>query len=368
MRSAFLLAAMVAALVGMGCSEDRTVSPPMPTTEAPSAGPMLAISPDPGPALHIETISTHDVSDHGRTGGGNEFEIVATDANGVTQEPHWRCVNIGAFVVIAVASWPQRYCDTSPTTFVHNSAPGEVPYIDIDVVETDGGTLSDDHWVDCTNRPCRRPRVGANSLHQWTFHLYNGANVTADGLETAWQCSQRPDCPFVELVFQSLAVDFASPSTITHQGTATWTAMPSGSSTGSYTYQWQYQPERYVNWTTMGTDRTASLNVDWSTPSFKIRVIVTADGVTATSRERFVNVALQDPPPPDCGHYEQRDVLDDNGEATGTVVWVWVSAPCDNPPPCTPGHYEQRPVLDENGSETGSYENVWVPEDPPGCT
>jgi hypothetical protein len=104
-------------------------------------------------------------------------------------------------------------------------------------------------------------------------------------------------------------------------------------------------------------------SIDFTMADFTIAVsVTTTDGSLLYTGSLFVHNATAG-----CGHWEQRPVLDENGEETGSYEWVWVPQSCD-PPPCTPGHWEQRPVLDENGEETGSYEWFWVPEDPPGCT
>ena len=145
------------------------------------------------------------------------------------------------------------------------------------------------------------------------------------------------------------------PTTPATSGPYTWTANASGG-TGVYTYQWKWRYQTSPTWTTLGTDRSQSLNVDVTQPKFNLQVTISSDVLSKTSE---ILVTPIPPPPSPCGHWDVRPIYDGDGQETGSYTNAWVNEEC-TPPPCE-GHWEVVPVYDGDGQETGSYTWEWVP-------
>lgn len=123
------------------------------------------------PALFLDAIETYHICDNGYCGETNEFEFRAWDSNGFF-EFNVRCEGIPSTGLADPGTWP--YCTT---TRVHWSTPEEVPFIDVEVRETDGGIFggSDDFFLDwITNYPnaAAMPRV---TLIRSGFLLYENS-------------------------------------------------------------------------------------------------------------------------------------------------------------------------------------------------
>ncbi len=151
-------------------------------------------SPAPYPFLWLERLVTNGVCDNGFCGEGNEFEMRGYDAlsqvSGI-----WRCTEI--------ASTDDVYVPLEcPSYLIHESAPSEVAYIDVHVVETDG-ISEDDRWLDYVTPPAgffsHHARVTNNASRSAAFLLYKapgGLNCyppNPDG---------NPDCSRVEVLYK----------------------------------------------------------------------------------------------------------------------------------------------------------------------
>lgn len=133
---------------------------------------------------------TNDVCDNNFCWETNEFELRATASNGDQQSPVWRCIGIERFDVVYV---PSR-CSSDR---VHDLAPSEIAYIDVDVVETDGFPNPDDHWIDYITPPpgflSHVVRVSNNTAGRRAFLLY----LDPDGFGCTPGCTE-----WVELLFK----------------------------------------------------------------------------------------------------------------------------------------------------------------------
>ncbi|HEV2146831.1 MAG TPA: S8 family serine peptidase [Longimicrobiaceae bacterium] len=101
------------------------------------------------------------------------------------------------------------------------------------------------------------------------------------------------DTHLVSVSSGGLAVTITGPFLVYEGESHTWTANPSGGD-GTYTYQWQEQPEGSSTWYNGATTKSYTLTASYS---FTLRVIVTSGGASATSAEHSVWVE------PTCGAY-----------------------------------------------------------------
>lgn len=141
-------------------------------------------------------IATSHVCDNGFCGEGNEFEFRAT-ANGVRQSPTMRCTSIPSTGSVTLATWP--YCNT---TVVHQVSPPTAPYVDVDVVETDGLSADDkfrDYVTPAGGYASSIPRIVDNPSRLRSFLLYK--------FDTGLNCdppilSGNPYCDNVQVTFK----------------------------------------------------------------------------------------------------------------------------------------------------------------------
>jgi hypothetical protein len=147
--------------------------------------------PPPNPDLRIVTIATSNIVDNNNPFESNEFEFRATASNGATQSPVVRCTGIPSTGVVNAL----YYCTT---TVVHNLAPTEVGYVDVDVVETDGWLQGDDRFRDyLTNPPgAQLPRVTAYGPHSFILYEYPQGSECLPPNPFG-----NPFCPYVTATF-----------------------------------------------------------------------------------------------------------------------------------------------------------------------
>lgn len=119
------------------------------------------------------------------------------------------------------------------------------------------------------------------------------ATTLANGDATISAIVTRSDYT-ADTITKSIAVHVGAwidgPTSITSTGTYTWTAVPSGSSSGGYTYQWAYKDYGSSSWISLGTGQSASRGLSTSSSSFSLRVTVSAPGYTSYTAQTDVDV------------------------------------------------------------------------------
>ncbi len=135
--------------------------------------------PPPTDSLWGDTLVTVNICDNGNCGEGNEFEVSGIYPTGVGYTV--RCEGIGSTAIVRM-----RYVCNGYLNKISESAPTEVSYVDVRVIETDGWPNPDDWFFAYQDPPPPGAtnaslRVVDNGLRRKAWVLYKvnyGAGCT----------------------------------------------------------------------------------------------------------------------------------------------------------------------------------------------